>query len=86
MSGLPIELIRRADGVFVAAELLEGVKPEDLALVERSWGPERLRIYEALLKAGVPRPQWPESLHWDWTRKAPDLKLLAAAGCGSVAS
>lgn len=84
MSAIPIELIRRADNEFVAAELLEGIRPEDLALVERVWGPERLRIYQSLLKSGVPRGEWPESLHWDWTKKAKELKLLASSGFGIV--
>lgn len=84
MSSERVEVVRRSDGAFVEAELLDGVRPEDLALVERAWGPTRLEIYEALLKAGVPRARWPESLHWDWTKKAPDLKLLAASGFGIV--
>ena len=79
-----MELVRREDGAFVAAELHCALKPTDLLLVERGWAQDRARMMTALLKAGVPRQQWPQSLPWDWSRKAPDLKLLQAAAYGLV--
>lgn len=84
MSERRVELIRREDGAFMEATLLDGLVPEDLLLVERVWGPERLRLLEELLRRGTPRPEHPESLHWDWRKKAPELKLLEARGFAIV--
>jgi hypothetical protein len=41
-------------------------------------------IVQELLKLTVPRHLWPQSLHWDWRRKAPALQLLEASGFGIV--
>lgn len=84
MSSRVCELIRRTDNGFVAAELHSGLRPADLLLVERSWSQDRARLMAALLQAGIPRAQWPQSLHWDWSAKAPALKLLQATGYGVV--
>ena len=79
-----VRLIRRSDGQFVEANLCEGMKPEDLLIVEREWGPVRSQLMQLLLHAKVNRAGWPESLHWDWGRKGPELKLLASSGFGIV--
>lgn len=84
MSGYAVELIRREDDAVVEATLLDGMRPDDLLLVERAWSRRRLRLYEELLRNGVPREDWPESLHWDWSKKAPELRLLQASGFGIV--
>lgn len=82
MSSRAVELVRGVGGGVVAASLLDGMQPADLVLVEREWGPERARLMAELLGQDVPRPEWPESLHWDWRRKAQELRLLAATGFG----
>ena len=79
-----VRLIRRSDGQFVEANLYEGMKPEDLLIVEREWGPVRSQLMQVLLQLKVCRTAWPESLHWDWGKKGPELKLLASAGFGIV--
>ena len=84
MSAQSTQLISRADGAFVDATLLDGLAPNDLGLVERAWGPARLAMLQRLLADGVPRSERPESLHWDWTKKAPELSLLEANGYGIV--
>jgi len=84
VSGTAIQIQRRADGVFVEATLLDGVAPPDLLVVEAEWVSERSLVLQELLSAGVPRPKWPQSLGWDWRRKAPQLKLLESAGFGVV--
>lgn len=84
MSGQSVEIVRRADDAVVEATLYDSMRPEDLLLVERAWGPERLRLYEQLLRNGVRREEYPESLHWDWSRKANELKFLQATGFGIV--
>jgi hypothetical protein len=64
-----IEIQSRADGTFVPATLLGGMAATDLLVVENEWRSERSQIMQQLLAAGVPRVQWPQSLHWDWSKK-----------------
>lgn len=77
MTEVPIEIIRREPEEFVPAELCDGLSPRDLLLIERQWAPFRDRLRNLLS-----RDQWPESLHWDWEKKAPLLELAAEAGFG----
>ena len=84
MSEEVVELIRRADRAVVEAHLYHGMKPQDLLVVEREWGLVRSLVMQQLLRCGVERQQWPQSLHWDWSRKAPELKLLESTGFGIV--
>lgn len=67
---------------MVAADLHDALRRADLELIERSWASDRARIMAELSRADVARHSWPESLHWDWSRKAPELDLLAARGFG----
>jgi hypothetical protein len=83
VSALAIQIGRRAGGP-VDANLLDGMAPQDLLVVENEWSAERSRIMQELLASAVPRPQWPQSLHWDWRRKAPELQLLECTGFGIV--
>ena len=80
MSVRATQLIRRETDDAVAAELHDGLRCADLQLIERSWASERARIMAELSRKGVARLSWPESLHWDWSRKAPELELLATRG------
>lgn len=81
MSRAPVDLIRRSDGALVEATLIDGVQPEDLVFVERdSWGRVRAQIRGKLRAGSVPRAEWPQSLHWDWSRKAAELTLLEVTG------
>src|SRR5258707_141108 len=82
MSAKPIELQRRSDGVFVAGELHNGLKPSDLLVAERTWGPFRASLMADLSRLNIPRPKWPQSLHWNWERKAAELGHLDATGFG----
>lgn len=84
MSSEAIEIQSRADGQFVAATLLSGMAATDLLVVENEWHQERSLIMQELLAAGAPRAEWPQSLHWDWSKKAPMLQLLASSGFGIV--
>lgn len=67
---------------MVAVELHDALRRADLELIERSWASDRARIMAELLRADVARRAWPESLHWDWSRKASELDLLALRGFG----
>jgi hypothetical protein len=78
----PTLLQRSEDGASVDAELDTGLRPTDLALIERVWGPARLAIFNALRATPAERREYPQSLHWDWSRKVGDLKLLEARGFG----
>jgi len=80
-----VNLIRRQNDEFVDAGLYTGMKPEDILLVEREWQPIRSQIMQELLNASIERSRWPESLHWDWTLKSSQVKLLVAAGFGGRA-
>ncbi|MFO0911884.1 MAG: hypothetical protein U0795_02920 [Pirellulales bacterium] len=84
MSAETVHLIRRSDEAIIEAHLVDGLKPSDLQLVEREWGPVRSQFAQHLLSRGIERRRWPESLHWDWGKKAPELKLLEASGFGVV--
>lgn len=84
MSSEVVQIQVRADGSFVPASLLSGMAPPDLLVVEAEWLAERSLVMQELLRAGVPRSAWPQSIHWDWRRKAPQLKLLESSGYGIV--
>lgn len=86
MSTEAIRIVRRFDKTFADAQLLSNLKPADLLMVERQWEPSRQLIHQGLLANGVDRKQWPESLGWDWKRKAPLLGQLAIGGYGIVES
>lgn len=77
-----VELILRDGGEFIPAILHRGLRPEDLSLIEREWGPARNQVFQDLLSIQVPRSEWPESLHWNWETKAPQLRLLDSKGIG----
>ncbi|MCE9556629.1 MAG: GNAT family N-acetyltransferase [Planctomycetes bacterium] len=82
MSPIPISIniIRRADQQIVGASLRDGVRPEELTEVEHHWKPERVKIRHELIHHGIPPAHWPQSLHWNWLNKVPDLLLLEASG------
>lgn len=78
MSKEAIEILRGAD--FVEAQLHSGIRPEDLVVIEREWSTRRQQLHHDLLIQGVERSNWPESIHWNWEKKAPKLSLLAIEG------
>lgn len=84
MSGTDIEIIRRTDNELVSATLFEGMAPRDLLVVDQEWAPERSKIMQELLKHAIPRADWPQSLHWNWSLKSNQLQLLATTGFGIV--
>ncbi len=84
MSAETIQLQMRADSTFVDASLLDGMSPPDLLVVEAEWLTERSLVMQELLRSAVPRSAWPQSIHWDWRRKAPELELLESSGFGIV--
>jgi hypothetical protein len=83
-AGRAIDLIRREDDAFVEAQLLADVRSKDFVMIEREWSPARIRIHQRLLQLSAKREIWPESLHWDWSKKAPRIELLESRGIGIV--
>jgi hypothetical protein len=84
VSGKNIEIVRRTDNALVSATMFEAMAPKDLLIVDQEWAPERSRIMQELLKHAIPRADWPQSLHWNWSRKSSQLQLLAMTGFGIV--
>lgn len=84
MNPFDISIQVRASGDFLSATILDGLEPTDLLIVEREWGPVRSELTKELLAACVDRREWPQSLHWDWSKKAPELRLLESSGFGVV--
>ena len=82
MSRQQAHLVRRSDGEIVDVEIDSSLIANDLVLIDQSWGLKRLEIFNALQKIEIEGKLFPQSLHWDWTRKASQLKLLEVSGFG----
>lgn len=82
MSTRNIELVRRDPPGYAAAVLHEGLRTSDVLVVERAWAEHRARLIARLNERNVPRSDWPQSLHWNWEAKAPELLLLQASCAG----
>src|SRR5262245_15521480 len=80
MSDPEYRIIRRLDNQEVVATLRVGIKPDALIAIEQYWGPFRAKYKQDLHALGVHRDEWPESLHWNWAKKVPELKLLESSG------
>ncbi|HST60499.1 MAG TPA: hypothetical protein VLK84_17495 [Longimicrobium sp.] len=85
MSGRAVEILRTHDDAFVPAFVHDSLSRADFVLAERSWSDERTRIHQELLAGDVSRAEWPQSIHWDWTKKAAHLARLEVSGYGLVA-
>ena len=82
MSTRTVELIRGSTRELVTAMLHTALRPSDVLVVERAWADFRARLIAALSEKAVPRSSWPQSLHWNWEAKAPELLLLQASCAG----
>lgn len=59
---------------LVEAELVDELSKDDLIRAHLDWAPVRLAALKRLHEAKHP---WPEHWHWDWSKKADMLDLLA---------
>lgn len=84
MSSFPIQIQLRETRTDVDASLLDGMAPQDLLVVENEWSAERSLVVQELLRNGVDRAKWPQSVHWNWAKKAPMLGMLESSGFGVV--
>lgn len=64
MSASATQVLDAATGNPIEAQLHDAMKVQDLLLVERVWSAHRARLMASLLRAGVARQEWPQSLHW----------------------
>jgi hypothetical protein len=67
-------LTASGSGDLVEAELVEELSKEDLIRAHLDWAPIRLAALKRLHEGKRP---WPEHWHWDWSKKADMLDLLA---------
>lgn len=82
MTGKTIQLLKSDDGSNVDAELVTGLRAEDLIEIDQQWFPKRQRIHRELHQRGVPPDQWPQNGGWNWKRKSKKLQFLAIRGFG----
>jgi hypothetical protein len=59
---------------LVEADLVDELSKDDLIRAHLDWAPVRLAALQRLHEAKRP---WPEHWHWDWSKKADMLDLLA---------
>lgn len=82
MSEHPTTLKDAASGRIVPAVQHDDLTIDELFDAEASWAPARVRLLQRLKREGVASRSWPQSLHWNWAKKAATLKpeRLAALG------
>lgn len=68
-------IIDAADGTDVEVDVEDDLSVDTLLDVEDQWAPARTEMRNKLRLANIPRPDWPQSLHWDWGRKSLQLTL-----------
>jgi hypothetical protein len=72
-----IQIIEAQSGLFVEAEIFDEVTVEHFIETKADWRPVGLEAVRALSKDPSRAILVPRHLHWDWTRKEAELKLLA---------
>lgn len=65
-----------ATGTVVRAEVFDGIAPEHLENWERRWKPIIVATQARLTASNTPRSAHPQSSHWDWNRKAGEVRNL----------
>jgi len=71
------KLKRGATGDLVDAELDDALDLDDLFDAAKQWAPEKIEMTRELVNRNVPKSMWPQSLHWNWAKKAVELKPRA---------
>ena len=80
MSVHPTRIKHVATGQWFEATLETELGLDDLFDAETLWAPVRVQLVRNCLRAGMPRGEWPESLHWNWALKAGDLGAVGLSG------
>jgi hypothetical protein len=82
MSTQAIQIFDNEGGQLVPADFHDEMRPDQFVNAEATWGPERSAAVQRLLNARVPSHLIPQHWHWNWSRKAQRLNLLAYRGFG----
>lgn len=81
-----IHLLDVAANDGVEGELRDAIEQAQLDDWEKEWRPALFAVLQDLASRGVPVNQWPQSWHWDWTKKTARVQgLLAFRGFSVVA-
>ena len=81
-----IYLLDVATDGSVEAELRDAIEQAQLDDWQTKWRPALLTTLQELVRKGVPFDQWPQSWHWDWSKKTARVQgLLAFRGFSIVA-
>lgn len=81
-----IFLLDVASGSSVEAKLRDAIEQAQLDDWQTKWRPALMNVVQELARRGVPMDQWPQSWHWDWSRKTAGVQgLLAFRGFSVVA-
>ncbi|MCC6422324.1 MAG: GNAT family N-acetyltransferase [Phycisphaerales bacterium] len=51
---------------------------------EETWAPARVRMLRELTHRYVPQTSWPESLHWNWAKKAAGMSPARLGALGDI--
>jgi GNAT superfamily N-acetyltransferase len=84
MSTHPTQIVDLRSGAKapIGAVLHDGVSAEQLLAAEKDWKVARYQIVFELIKKGRPATEFPQHWRWDWSKKAPQLRLLATRTFG----
>jgi hypothetical protein len=70
-----VQIVEASTDGLVEAELRDELSPEDLLDLEEQWAEPRQQLRGKLRDAAVSFKHWPQSLHWDWSRKSLTLSF-----------
>ena len=84
MGSRPVTILDHAKKQVVEAELLDGLVPEDLMLIEEDWRPKRIELLRQLLRANIANERRPQSLNWNWRSKSHHLQFQGTTGYAIV--
>ncbi|MCX8507838.1 MAG: hypothetical protein ORN49_02985 [Rhodobacteraceae bacterium] len=65
-----------ATGRVVTAEVFDGISQGNIDSWEKTWKPVIEATRARLAASGAPRSAHPQSAHWDWNRKATEVRKL----------
>lgn len=81
-----IYLVDAATDQAVEAQLRDAIEQAQLDDWDNLWQPELNRLLLQLIRANVPRSQWPQSSHWNWPKKMARVQgLLEFRGFSVIA-
>lgn len=76
MSTQGTKLLCVETGQWVPAQLCDCLGVLDMLDAEEQWAPWRIRVLRKFMESGIEQESWPEHCHWNWAKKAKELKKL----------